>query len=68
MYVVTYVDVTVENGCNLRKKTNSVASVLRHFSLETTKRVIGKMADHADPDQIPQNVASDQGLHCLQIV
>ena len=23
-------------------------------------------ANSADPDQMPQNVASDQGLHCLQ--
>ena len=32
-------------------------AILTHCSLETPKRVIGK-----------QNVASDQGLHCLQIV
>ena len=23
------------------------------------------LANSADPDQMPQNVASDQGLHCL---
>ena len=23
------------------------------------------MANSVDPDQMPQNVASDQGLHCL---
>ena len=22
----------------------------------------------ADPDQMPQNVASDQGLHCLSLI
>ena len=27
-----------------------------------------ELANSADPDQMPQNVASDQGLHCLQIV
>ena len=26
------------------------------------------MATSADPDQMPQNAASDQGLHCLPIV
>ena len=34
------------------------------------KRVIyktwtGTLANSADPDQTPQNAASDQGLHCL---
>ena len=32
------------------------------------KRVICKtwtLANSTDPDQMPQNVASDQGLHCL---
>ena len=28
----------------------------------------GYLASSADPDQMPQNAASDQGLHCLQIV
>ena len=35
---------------------------LTHFSLETPKRVNGKSAD---PDQMPQNLGSDQGIHCL---
>ena len=26
------------------------------------------MVNSADPDQMPQYAASDQGLHCLQIV
>ena len=38
---------------------------LTHCSLETPKRVTGKSADQ---DQMPQNAASDQGLHCLQTV
>ena len=37
--------------------------MLTHCSRETRKR-----ANSADPDQTPQNAASDQGLHCLQIV
>ena len=37
---------------------------LTHSYLETRKRVI---ANSADPDQTPQNVASDQGLQCLLI-
>ena len=40
-------------------------SILTHCSLETPKKV---MANSADQDQTAQNVASDQGLHCLQIV
>ena len=32
--------------------------------METCKRVIGRHS--ADPAQMPHNVASDQGLHCLQ--
>ena len=28
----------------------------------------GYLANSADPDHTPQNAASDQGLHCLQIV
>ena len=43
---------------------------LTHCSQETRKRVTGKprVANSADPDQTLQNAASDQGLHCLQIV
>ena len=40
------------------------------MSERCVKRVIcktwtGTFANSADPDQMPQNVASDQGLHCL---
>ena len=38
---------------------------LTHCSLQTSKRVNGKKADQ---DQMPQNMVSPQGLHCLQIV
>ena len=31
----------------------------------TWKPVKGSQANSADPDQMPHNVASDQGLHCL---
>ena len=34
-------------------------------SLETPKR---ELANSEDSDQTPQNAASDQGHHCLQIV
>ena len=27
---------------------------------------MGTLAKSADPDQMPQKAASDQGLHCLQ--
>ena len=35
---------------------------LIHISLASH---FGKQANSADPDQTPQNAASDQGLHCL---
>ena len=38
---------------------------LTHFILETPKGVLAKSAD---PDQMPHNVASDLGLHYLQVV
>ena len=34
--------------------------ITTHCSLETPKSV-----NSADPDQMPNNVADDQGLHCL---
>ena len=37
-------------------------SFLTHSYLESVK---GSKANSADPDQMPHNVASDQGLHCL---
>ena len=37
---------------------------LTHLCLASNKRNIGKSVD---PDQTPQNAASDQGLHCLQL-
>ena len=40
-------------------------TILDHCSQETRKR---EMANSADPDQMPQNAASNQGLYCLQTV
>ena len=39
---------------------------LTHCTLKTPKLVI--LAKSAEPDQTPQHDASDQGLHCSQIV
>ena len=39
---------------------------LAHFSLKTPQRVY--LANNADTDQMPQNAANDQGLHCLDKV
>ena len=39
-------------------------SLLTYCNLETPE---GYLAKSADSDQTPQNAASDQGLHCLQI-
>ena len=36
--------------------------ILTHYYRATPKRVIG---NSADPDQMPHDVASDHGLHCL---
>ena len=36
--------------------------ILTHISLVS---LFGTKANSADPDQTPQNAASDQGLHCL---
>ena len=38
---------------------------LTYCSRETRKRVIGKQCR---PRSMPQNAASDKGLHCFQIV
>ena len=42
-----------------------ILPTLTHCSLETLN---GYLANSADPDQTPQNMATDQDLHCLQIV
>ena len=44
--------------------TGTVYASLTHFSLETPKVYL---TNNDNPDQMPQNAASDQGLHCLQI-
>ena len=35
------------------------------FSFHTGHPKRGTLANSADPDQMPHDVASDQGLHCL---
>ena len=39
-----------------------------HLPIVVGRPVKGYLANSADPDQMPQNAASDQGLHCLQIL
>ena len=36
--------------------------ILTHISLAS---LLGAYANSTDPDQMPQNAAADQGLHCL---
>ena len=36
-----------------------------HVKRVICKTWIGTLADSVDPDQTPQNAASDHGLHCL---
>ena len=43
---------------------HNMLCLLTHLSLASCKR--GTLANSVDPDQMPQNAASDQGLHCLQ--
>ena len=38
------------------------------YPIVVGRPVKGYLANSGDPDQTPQNAASDQGLHCLQIV
>ena len=38
------------------------------YPIVVGRPIKGYLANSADPDQTPQNAASDQGLHCLQIV
>ena len=45
-----------------------VTIVPYYWSIEGWRPLKGYLANSADPDQTPQNAASDQGLHCLQIV
>ena len=47
-------------------KSEKCVYFLTHFSHGNSQK--GKFANNADPDQMPQNVASDQGPHCLHIV
>ena len=39
--------------------------LIMNFSIFTGKPVKESKANSADSDQTPNNVASDQGLHCL---
>ena len=52
---------TIINVCRMIKRT-----VLIHCSLETPQKRL--LANSTDQDQTPHSAASDQGLHCLQIV
>ena len=47
------------------QKKHIFSLYLTHCSRETSKMVTG---NSADPDQMPHYAASDQGLHCLQII
>ena len=51
-------------GMYKRNRNNKKKLVLTDCSLGPLK---GYLENSADPDQLPQNTASDQGLHCLQI-
>ena len=49
--------------------SKNAAGICRTFEpIVVGKHVKEYLANSADPDQTPQNAASDQGLHCLQIV
>ena len=56
----------VFNGDNLLEMLNSLFCWV--LSVVAWRPLKGYLANSADPDQMPQNAASDQGLHFLQIV
>ena len=47
---------------DMLRQEESVAMYLIHIRLSSHKKT---SANSADPDQTPQNAASDQGLQCL---
>ena len=62
-------------GCIRNKQANigsvyihgkdSLAMVLKYFLVNPYKHGVLLQAKSANQDQTPQNVASDQGFHCL---
>ena len=52
----------MSNHNEFRPLVQNAMSFLTHISLASFLRDV---ANSADPDQTPQNTASDQGLHCL---
>ena len=40
---------------------------LLYYTIYAACPIKGTMANSIDSDQMPQNVASDQGLHCLHL-
>ena len=53
--------------CHLRN-TSSGCTMIRVYPIVVGRTLEGYLANSADPDQMPQNAVSDQGLQCLQIV
>ena len=53
----------MSNTPRLRSGANSAE--INHCNRETPKR---QLANSTDTDEMPENAASEQGLHCLQIV
>ena len=51
-----------EGHAGLHKIANERSNVMYFY---TTCSIKGTLANNVDPDQTPQNAASDQGLHCL---
>ena len=58
------IQVAVIYTCALLVTVTSVCRKNRVIC-KTGTGTFGTFANSADPDQMPQNAASDQGLHCL---
>ena len=50
------------------KTDHNMQSIIELKPTEDCNPLNGLLANSADPSQMQQNTASDQGLHCLQIV
>ena len=60
---------SIKKKDNRRQQTKNTESCLKESTLELALSYLetpkGSLANSADPDQTPHNVASGQGLQCL---
>ena len=76
--ICVLVDVIILEECcmtsaNMQWLFNSDDRIMAHWPVVSLTHLSqashkGTLANRVDPDQMPQNAASDQGLHCLHQV